>query len=166
MRTTLPRQPRTPTDRDNLRGTEREPPDRTAAPSLLPLDTPRYAAAPIQRRDNPGGITPGGITAAENAAVRRLSAGRVDLHGIGATIESVPATDARLNAVQARSLTQGRHALISDPADRGHELWHIAQQAMGRVRPTERIGGQPVNAQAELEREADRMGSAIAAEDH
>ncbi|KQN26650.1 hypothetical protein ASE86_11295 [Sphingomonas sp. Leaf33] len=130
-------------------------------PSMLaPLRPLRYAASPLglRRSERPSAS---GITAAENAAVRDLSHGRVDLHAIGASVHHVAETHPRLTAVGARSLTQGRQALIGDPADRGHEIWHLAQQAMGAVRPTTIIGGAPVNADARLEADADRMGAAI-----
>jgi hypothetical protein len=127
-----------------------EGPGGLAAPRAL-----HYAASPLTR---------GGISLAENEAVRSLSGARVDLHAIGATVRAVPAADPRLREVGARSLTKGRHALVGDPADRGHEIWHLAQQAMGQVRPTEHIAGKPVNASPSLEAEADRMGAAIARE--
>ena len=41
-----------------------------------------------------------------------------------------------------------------------HEAWHVVQQAQGRVRPTMQLqSGVPVNDDAGLEREADRMGA-------
>ena len=149
----LPRHAPAPADRK----TDGEAPARAARPAMLPPAALRYAAAPLQRRESAGGIG-----AAENEAVRSLTAGRVDLHALGATVRHVPATDPRLTAVGARSLTRGRHALVGNAADRGHELWHMAQQAMGRVRSTGSIAGQPLNAQPSLEREADHMGSLIA----
>jgi Domain of unknown function (DUF4157) len=39
-----------------------------------------------------------------------------------------------------------------------HEAWHLVQQAQGRVKPTVRMNGAPVNDDQGLEREADRMG--------
>lgn len=39
-----------------------------------------------------------------------------------------------------------------------HEAWHLVQQAQGRVKPTMQMAGTPVNDEAALEREADRMG--------
>ncbi len=39
-----------------------------------------------------------------------------------------------------------------------HEAWHVVQQKQGRVAPTGRMGGQAVNINAVLEREADLMG--------
>jgi len=129
----------------------------------------RYLPTPIQRRPAAGAAaappappSANGITASENAAVARLSGGRVDLHAMGASVQRVPAGDPRLRAVGARSFAQGRQALVSSDADRGHEIWHLAQQAMGQVATDTTIGGQPVNTNDGLEREADRMGDAIA----
>lgn len=129
---------------------------RSTETAMGPPRPLRYAASPLER-----GTTQGGITAAENAVVRHLSAGRVDLHAIGATVQRVPGSDPRLRAVGARSLAQGRRALVSDTADRGHEIWHLAQQAMGQVTATGSIGGQSVNTSPRLEADADRMGAAI-----
>ena len=39
-----------------------------------------------------------------------------------------------------------------------HEAWHVVQQAQGRVTPTMQAKGVPVNDDADLEQEADRMG--------
>lgn len=115
-----------------------------------------YCPTPLQRRQSLRGIT-----ARENAAVNHLSGGAVDLHAMGASLQRVPASDPRLLAVGAQSYAQGTQALVSRDRDRGHELWHLAQQAMGRVKADTRIGGQPANTQDSLEREADRMGERI-----
>jgi len=39
-----------------------------------------------------------------------------------------------------------------------HEAWHVVQQRQGRVRPTGRAGGRPLNDDGRLEVEADAMG--------
>lgn len=130
----------------------------TPAPSAAPPGAYHYAASPLPPRP----VSRNGISTAENQAVRQLSGGRVNLHALNASVTRVPASDSRLAAVGARSYAQGRSALISNEADRGHELWHLAQQAMGRVRADTVIGDQPVNTHEGLEHEADRMGSAIA----
>lgn len=128
-----------------------------AAPSLAPYSPGyHYAASPLQRRENRNGIS-----ARENAAVHQLSGGQVDLHAMGASLQRVSASDPRLTAVGARSYAQGTQALVSSDGDRGHELWHMAQQAMGQVKADTTIGGQPVNTQDHLEREADSMGNRI-----
>jgi hypothetical protein len=112
-----------------------------------------------------GGKTPereSGISVGENQAVWQLTGGQVDLHAAGARVHSVAPTDPRLRAVGATSYTQGKLALIGNAKDRGHEIWHLAQQAQKRVHPTTKIGGQPVNLERGLEREADSRGSLIA----
>ncbi|MDQ0112688.1 eCIS core domain-containing protein [Paenibacillus harenae] len=45
----------------------------------------------------------------------------------------------------------------------GHEMTHIVQQRVGRVKPTTEIGGLPVNDDPKLEREAESMGRRTAA---
>lgn len=135
---------------------ESSSPFTAEATSGQSMDELRYLAAPIQRRPA------NGISARENAAVAHLSGGKVNLHAMGASVQRVASTDARLRAVGARSFAQGTQALVSSDADRGHEIWHLAQQAMGQVSADTTIGGQPVNTQASLEHEADRMGEAIA----
>jgi len=59
----------------------------------------------------------------------------------------------------ALAYTQGTQVYIGpgQEASLPHELGHVIQQKAGRVRPTGRIGGLPVNDQPELEREADRQ---------
>ncbi|GGE72669.1 DNA/RNA non-specific endonuclease [Massilia psychrophila] len=39
-----------------------------------------------------------------------------------------------------------------------HEVWHVVQQAQGRVRPTVQMAGVAINDEGGLEREADAMG--------
>jgi hypothetical protein len=41
----------------------------------------------------------------------------------------------------------------------GHELAHVQQQSLGRVKPTTEVNGLPVNDNPALEEEADRLGS-------
>lgn len=146
-------------DRIDDRAVQRRTEITTPADGMQPVTASsrplHYAGSPL------AAATRGGITAAENMAVQRLSAGRVDLHAAGAQVQQVSPADPRLRAVGARSLARGSRALVSDPADRGHEIWHLAQQAMGQVHPTGRIAGQLVNTSSQLEAEADRMGAAI-----
>lgn len=54
--------------------------------------------------------------------------------------------------------TESGRALI------GHELAHVVQQANGRVRPTTKVAGVPVNDDPGLEREADAVGARLARE--
>ena len=60
---------------------------------------------------------------------------------------------------QALAYTQGQDVYIGPGQERhlGHELGHVVQQMEGRVAPTAKVNGQPVNDDSALEREADRM---------
>lgn len=60
---------------------------------------------------------------------------------------------------QALAYTQGQDVYIGPGQERhlGHELSHVVQQMEGRVAPTKKVNGQPVNDDSALEREADRM---------
>jgi len=40
-----------------------------------------------------------------------------------------------------------------------HEAWHVVQQLQGRVQPTTEMGGEKINDDPALEREADAMGA-------
>lgn len=64
--------------------------------------------------------------------------------------------------LQAHAFAQGTdiHVAPGQEKQLPHEAWHIVQQAQGRVKPTLHTpDGVPVNDNAALEREADRMGS-------
>ncbi len=102
-----------------------------------------------------------GISVSENETVRQLTGGAVDLHSSGAKVENTSPSDSRLQDVGARSMAVGGQALIGDNRDRGHEIWHLAQQHQGRVQPTTSVNGQAVNDNPSLEKEADVMGSKI-----
>ncbi|MEB3362505.1 MAG: DUF4157 domain-containing protein [Synechococcaceae cyanobacterium] len=70
---------------------------------------------------------------------------------------------AQLNAL---AYAQGTDIHLAPGQERHlpHEAWHVVQQAQGRVRPTMQLkDGVPGNDDAELEREADEMGTAAAA---
>ncbi len=64
-------------------------------------------------------------------------------------------------ALNARAYTRGSDIYVGPGQDRhiAHEAWHVAQQRQGRVAPTSRVGGAPVNDDPALEREADMFGS-------
>ena len=63
--------------------------------------------------------------------------------------------------VDAVAFARGDSIHLAPSQDRllAHEAWHVVQQRQGRVRPNLRVGGQPVNDDRGLEREADRMGA-------
>ncbi len=102
-----------------------------------------------------------GITVSENHAVKELSGGKVDLHESGAKVENTTSSDSRLQSVGARSMAVQGQAMVGDSRDRGHEIWHLAQQEMGEVKPTTEINGTPVNDEKHLEDAADKNGAAI-----
>lgn len=62
--------------------------------------------------------------------------------------------------VGALAYTQGTTIHIAPGQERhlAHEAWHTVQQKQGRVNPTTEIGGEPVNDEPALEKEADVMG--------
>lgn len=111
----------------------------------------------VQKKDD----TVNGITPEENAAVNQLTGGQVNLHASGAKVEETSSSDSRLKSVGARSMAVGGEALIGDKQDRGHEIWHLAQQEMGMVKPTTSVNNQPVNDDPSLEKDADVMGAKI-----
>lgn len=102
-----------------------------------------------------------GISHSENNAVKELSGGKVDLHESGAKVETTSSSDSRLKSVGARSMAVQGQAIVGDSRDRGHEIWHLAQQEMGQVQPTTEINGTPVNDDKGLENDADVKGAKI-----
>lgn len=62
--------------------------------------------------------------------------------------------------VGALAYTQGTDVYMGPGQEKylNHELGHVVQQMQGRVTANTSIGGLPVNDDAALEREADRMG--------
>lgn len=71
------------------------------------------------------------------------------------------AVPAQLNA---HAYAQGAdiHLAAGQEQHLPHEAWHVVQQRQGRVRPSVEVNGQPVNDDARLESEADRMGARAA----
>lgn len=63
--------------------------------------------------------------------------------------------------LQAHAYAQGTaiHLASGQAKHLPHEAWHVVQQKQGRVRPTFRLGGEAINDDAGLEREADVMGA-------
>lgn len=113
-------------------------------------------SAPVQKKDSVNGIS-----FSENETVKQLTDGAVDLHASGSKVETTSTSDSRLKDVGARSMAVGGNALIGDSRDRGHEIWHLAQQHQGMVQPTTTVNNQPVNDDPGLEKEADEMGAKI-----
>ncbi|WP_299011601.1 DUF4157 domain-containing protein [uncultured Shewanella sp.] len=62
---------------------------------------------------------------------------------------------------QAHAYAQGNeiHLGVGQEKHLPHELAHVVQQAQGRVKPTNTVGGMAINDNSELEKEADVMGA-------
>lgn len=71
---------------------------------------------------------------------------------------SVHYNSANPSRYQALAYTQGNQIYVGPGQEKhlAHELGHVVQQKQGRVSATKTIGGQPLNDNADLEREADR----------
>jgi hypothetical protein len=63
---------------------------------------------------------------------------------------------ARAHLAEFLNLTDCYRAMATDTA------WHVVQQRQGRVRETMQMAGVAINDEAELEREADTMGTRAA----
>ena len=83
----------------------------------------------------------------------------VDLSGV--RVHRNSSKPAQLNAL---AYTQGRDIYVAPGQEKylPHEGWHVVQQLQGRVRPTGYLKGVPVNDDAALEQEADRLGEKAA----
>lgn len=62
--------------------------------------------------------------------------------------------------LNALAYTQGQEIYVAPGQDRHlpHEAWHVVQQMQGRVKPTGKVDGLPLNDSKTLEHEADKMG--------
>lgn len=106
---------------------------------------------------------------AQGALPAQLRAGLEALGGVPLSDVRVHYNSARPAQLQAQAFAQGRDIHLAPGAEQHlpHEAWHTVQQRQGRVRPTGRAGGVPVNADPGLEREADVMGArALSAQPH
>jgi hypothetical protein len=117
---------------------------------------PSHRPGPAGRHLAPAAPLPGAVR-------RRMEA------GLGADFSTVRVQESpRAPAVGALAFTRGEQVTFApgryDPSSRaglrvlGHELAHVVQQREGRVRATGRAGGEPVNADPALEREAHALG--------
>ncbi|MBD2847253.1 DUF4157 domain-containing protein [Paenibacillus sp. IB182496] len=90
-----------------------------------------------------------------------LKANMEQLGGVDLSDVRVNTNSSRPREVDALAYAQGNQIHIAPGQEQHlpHEAWHIVQQKQGRVRPTSTLaGGQALNDDPGLEREADRMG--------
>lgn len=110
-----------------------------------------------QHEAMPSETTPasrGGLPVPLLSGIAALSG--VDLSDVRVHRDS--AAPAQLHAL-AYAQSNEIHVGPGQEAHLPHEAWHVVQQRQGRVRETMRMAGIGVNDDAELEREADRMGA-------
>ena len=102
----------------------------------------------VQRRPNRTGLPD------------RLKAGIERLSGLSMDHIRVRRNSSKPASLDALAYTQGSEIHVAPGQERHlpHEAWHAAQQQQGRVRPTFRKDGVPVNDSRGLEHEADVMG--------
>jgi hypothetical protein len=92
----------------------------------------------------------------------QLKLGIESLSGLSMDHVKVHYNSARPAQFQAHAYAQGDeiHLGPGQESHLPHEVWHVVQQAQGRVRPTARMnGGSLINNDAKLESEADLMGA-------
>ncbi len=113
------------------------------------------ARPPEEREPSEGGRT--GLPSGLQAAVERLS-------GESMADVNVHYNSSKPARISALAYTQGSEIYMGPGQERylAHEAWHAAQQKQGRVSSTKQAGGQPVNNEMALEREADMMGQRAA----
>jgi hypothetical protein len=111
----------------------------------------RVGAPPIQRKN---------VTGLPDA----LKAGVESLSGLALDDVRVHYHSSKAAGLGALAYAQGTeiHVGPGQEAHLPHEAWHTVQQKQGRVQPTVRAKGMPVNDDAGLEAEADVMGARAA----
>ncbi|MEM7041076.1 MAG: DUF4157 domain-containing protein [Bacteroidota bacterium] len=90
-----------------------------------------------------------------------LKAGIENLSGYSMDDVKVHYNSDKPAQLQAHAYAQGTDIHIGPGQEKHlpHEAWHVVQQKQGRVKPTVQMsGGEAVNDDPELEREADEMG--------
>ena len=104
---------------------------------------------PIQKKPNDTGLPD------------QLKSGIENLSGHAMDDVKVHYNSARPAQLNAHAYAQGTDIHLASGQEKhlAHEAWHVVQQKEGRVKPTMEIDGTPVNDNAGLEKEADRMGA-------
>lgn len=95
-----------------------------------------------------------------------LKAGIESLSGLSLDHVRVHYNSSQPAGLDAQAFAQGGHIHLAPGQDHHlpHEVWHVVQQAQGRVKPTFDVRpGAPVNDEVALEQEADAMGARAAA---
>jgi hypothetical protein len=94
-----------------------------------------------------------------------LKVGLERLSGMDLTAVRVHRNSSLPALIGALAYTRGGDIHLAPGQDRhlAHEGWHVVQQMQGRVRPTTRAIGLALNADHELESEAERMGARVRA---
>ncbi|MCM1257698.1 MAG: DUF4157 domain-containing protein [Roseburia sp.] len=90
-----------------------------------------------------------------------IRAGIESLSGLSMEKVTVHYNSSRPSQLQAHAYTKGTEIHVAPGQEKHlpHEAWHVVQQMQGRVASTGHIGGEAVNDNASLEREADVMGA-------
>lgn len=93
----------------------------------------------------------------------RLKAGVERLSGLAMDDVRVRYNSPKPAQMQALAYTQGTEIHIAPGQEQHlpHEAWHVVQQLQGRVKPTTQVQGIAINDDAELETEADTMGTKV-----
>ncbi|MCO7189550.1 MULTISPECIES: DUF4157 domain-containing protein [unclassified Pseudoalteromonas] len=109
---------------------------------------------PAQRR------TTTGIQPVSRALPPRLRRGMEKLTGVNLANVRVHYNSPKPAQVQAHAYAQGRDIYLSPGQEKHlpHELGHIAQQALGMVKPTTEVNGVAVNDDPKLEQQATEWG--------
>jgi hypothetical protein len=89
-----------------------------------------------------------------------LKAGVENLSGIDMSDVRVQYNSSKPAEVGALAYTQGTYIHVAPGQEKHlpHEVWHVVQQAQGRVRPTIQMEGLSINNDLDFEREADEFG--------
>ncbi len=112
------------------------------------------SVAPVQREEQTAKPNNTGLPDNLKSGIENLSGMSMD----GVKVHYNSAKPAQLNAL---AYAQGTDIHVASGQEKHlpHEVWHVVQQAQGRVKPTMQMkGGVPVNDDKGLEREADVMG--------
>jgi hypothetical protein len=108
-----------------------------------------FAGPAIQRKRNDTGLPD------------QLKSGIESLSGMAMDDVKVHYNSSQPAQLHAHAFAQGNdiHLAAGQEKHLAHEAWHVVQQRQGRVQPTTEVGGQAVNDNPALEREADVKGA-------